>query len=335
MPNKSAMNIFQIETFLIIVETKSISKAAEKAFLSQPTVSHRLQALEDELGFRLLDRSKGQHHVHITLKGEQFIPIAHKWMDLWQDVKQLSAAGSNYPITLGSTGAINTYILPDFFKEILRKDERAPFDLEVRSGDNDDIYALSRSREIDIGLITGGSDLPTTLPRDEGLPGKSQFSWHGPNPETIGERLSITPLFSEKLLLLKLKAAAETDRTAYHPSELDVKNELFFSCTPGYQKWHSKWWGAAGKPYAMIDSEHLISDFLNHKDMWVVVPASVAEAMAAKGQYEAYDILYPPDKRICYRLLPRNVNEDHSAGVTLFDRRLKDYLAGLNFIAVY
>ena len=46
------MDLSEIETFLTIVNTKSITKTADILFLSQPTVSHRLKALEKELGFR-------------------------------------------------------------------------------------------------------------------------------------------------------------------------------------------------------------------------------------------------------------------------------------------
>ena len=53
------MNQAEIETFLMIVKTKNITKTAENLFLSQPTVSHRLKLLEDELNVKLLNRKKG------------------------------------------------------------------------------------------------------------------------------------------------------------------------------------------------------------------------------------------------------------------------------------
>ena len=48
------MNLAEIETFLTIVNTKSITRTADLLFLSQPTVSHRLTSLENELGFPLV-----------------------------------------------------------------------------------------------------------------------------------------------------------------------------------------------------------------------------------------------------------------------------------------
>ena len=44
------MNYQDIKTFLTIVSSSSLSKAAEVLFVSQPALSHRLSALEEELG---------------------------------------------------------------------------------------------------------------------------------------------------------------------------------------------------------------------------------------------------------------------------------------------
>ncbi|RLD99620.1 MAG: LysR family transcriptional regulator [Aquificota bacterium] len=50
------MDIKQLEAFVQVVEAGSFSRAAERLFLSQPTVSVHVQSLEESLGTRLLDR---------------------------------------------------------------------------------------------------------------------------------------------------------------------------------------------------------------------------------------------------------------------------------------
>lgn len=67
------MNLAEIETFLTIVNTKSITRTADLLFLSQPTVSHRLNSLENELGFPLVIRNKGHKQVELTPKGMDFV----------------------------------------------------------------------------------------------------------------------------------------------------------------------------------------------------------------------------------------------------------------------
>ena len=60
------MDLADIEMFLSIVSTKSISKTADALFLSQPTVSHRLKLLEKELNCSLILRSKGFKQIELT-----------------------------------------------------------------------------------------------------------------------------------------------------------------------------------------------------------------------------------------------------------------------------
>ena len=67
------MNFSEIETFLMIVQTKNITKTSENLYLSQPTVSHRLKSLEDELNTKLVVRKKGHKTIELTPKGEEFI----------------------------------------------------------------------------------------------------------------------------------------------------------------------------------------------------------------------------------------------------------------------
>jgi len=50
------MELRYLEIFCKVVELKSFSKAAEALFLTQPTISNHIKALEDEVGIQLLDR---------------------------------------------------------------------------------------------------------------------------------------------------------------------------------------------------------------------------------------------------------------------------------------
>lgn len=72
------MNYTDIQTFLAIVSSPSLSKAAESLYISQPALSHRLGALEKELGTELIARQKGVRSIELTDAGMRFIPIAKK-----------------------------------------------------------------------------------------------------------------------------------------------------------------------------------------------------------------------------------------------------------------
>ena len=61
----------EIEAFLTIVRTGSISAAAEVLYVTQPALSRRIRALEQELGYQLFIRKKGLRNVGLTAEGRK------------------------------------------------------------------------------------------------------------------------------------------------------------------------------------------------------------------------------------------------------------------------
>lgn len=74
------MNTIQLSCFVEVVAQLSFSKAAEALHVSQPTVSHQIKALEDELGCALLVRST--RTARLTDDGFAFLEYANDILDL-------------------------------------------------------------------------------------------------------------------------------------------------------------------------------------------------------------------------------------------------------------
>lgn len=73
---------FKIRTlryFLTVVGEGSITRAAEKLFVAQPSLSQRIRTFEEMLGFALFDRSHGQFV--LTPEGKAFLPIAKQLVE--------------------------------------------------------------------------------------------------------------------------------------------------------------------------------------------------------------------------------------------------------------
>ncbi|MZR31157.1 LysR family transcriptional regulator [Sneathiella litorea] len=68
------MDIYQLRYFLAIVETNNFSRAAERAFVSQPTLSTGIKKLETELGTPLFNRDARK--ISLTEAGRRFLPHA-------------------------------------------------------------------------------------------------------------------------------------------------------------------------------------------------------------------------------------------------------------------
>lgn len=86
------MEISQLEIFLAVAETGSITKAATKLLRAPSNVSTRIQQLERELGVKLLVRDKRQSS--LSADGELFLDHAQKIIDMVNDAKAFSTQGT-------------------------------------------------------------------------------------------------------------------------------------------------------------------------------------------------------------------------------------------------
>ncbi|WP_105317769.1 LysR family transcriptional regulator [Thermus tenuipuniceus] len=78
------MNLRRLRLFLLLAEERNFHRAAEKAYLSQPALSQQIQALEQELGVKLLERRP----FRLTPAGEVLV---REGRQLLQEVEALKA----------------------------------------------------------------------------------------------------------------------------------------------------------------------------------------------------------------------------------------------------
>jgi DNA-binding transcriptional LysR family regulator len=101
------MNLRFVEAFYWVATLKSVSRAAEKLFLTQSAMSARVAALEEELGALLLDRRDKQFR--LTVAGTRFMTYAQKLLELQREVKAEMGAGQDLVASL-RIGAIESVL---------------------------------------------------------------------------------------------------------------------------------------------------------------------------------------------------------------------------------
>lgn len=79
------MNLRFVEAFYWVATLKSVTRAAEKLFLTQSAMSSRIATLEEELGVLLLDRRDKQFR--LTVAGTRFLGYAQRLLDLQREIK--------------------------------------------------------------------------------------------------------------------------------------------------------------------------------------------------------------------------------------------------------
>ncbi len=81
------MDVKALSYYVAIADQKSINKAAEILYISQPVLSRTVQALEDELGVQLLIRNN--HGIEMTPVGQSLYYYAHSILSQFEEIERL------------------------------------------------------------------------------------------------------------------------------------------------------------------------------------------------------------------------------------------------------
>lgn len=101
------MNLRFVEAFYWVATLKSVTRAAEKLFLTQSAMSSRIAALEEELGVLLLDRRDKQFRM--TTAGTRFLVYAQRLLELQREAKAEMGSGEALAVSL-RIGAIESVL---------------------------------------------------------------------------------------------------------------------------------------------------------------------------------------------------------------------------------
>lgn len=93
------MNSKDVEVFLMVTQTRSLTQAARRLNTTPMTVSRRLASLEEDLGVRLLHRTT--RAIALTDEGEEFLPYAKTLTETEQSARNLFS-----PNKQGATGQL-------------------------------------------------------------------------------------------------------------------------------------------------------------------------------------------------------------------------------------
>lgn len=293
------MNLSEIETFLMIVKTKNITKTAENLFLSQPTVSHRLKSLENELQVNLITSKKGYKQIELTTQGEEFIPIAERWVSIWQEMQRLKDSQEKLYLTIGCTDTLNSAILFDLYRDMLN-DKDQVMNLHIKTHYSYEVYGLLENHDIDLGFV-----------------------YHHLHFKNIVAE----PVLREKMFLIQA-ADTELKKPIIYTDELDPEREIFVSWEANYQIWHDQWVGKGERPRLQVDTFELLFHLLSSEKMWAIAPVSVVDRIRSLRPVYVSEIGNPiqPPERITYKIKHKYPNEATLKAVQLFEDKMDEYL---------
>jgi LysR family transcriptional regulator, hydrogen peroxide-inducible genes activator len=146
------MTLTELRYIVTLAQEQHFGRAADRCYVSQPTLSIAVKKLEDELGVALFERTKSR--VQPTPLGEQIIAQANLVLEQTAAIKDLADAGKDQlssPLSVGAIFTIGPYLLPKFIPHLQQLAQRMP--LYVEEGYTQNLRKKLRNGELDVIII--------------------------------------------------------------------------------------------------------------------------------------------------------------------------------------
>ena len=145
------MEFPQLEAFLEAANRGSFRRAADALYLSQPSISARVQTLEEAFGVVLFHRTA--RGVRLTDMGRTFLPFAQRSMEtlrrgkeVLESVRQTSAGILN----MATARVIGTYVLPETLHKFHKLYPDA--NLHIKVGGSSEVLQMVVDEQVQLGL---------------------------------------------------------------------------------------------------------------------------------------------------------------------------------------
>lgn len=146
------MTLVQLEYIIALETHRHFAVAAEKCFVTQPTLSMQIQKLEESLGVVLFDRKK--HPIEPTPIGTKIIDQARNILNESKKITELIEDEKHEiqgRINVGIIPTLAPYLVPLFVSSFVEKYPKVKLHISEQTTDN--LVKTLRNDQIDIGLL--------------------------------------------------------------------------------------------------------------------------------------------------------------------------------------
>lgn len=292
-----------IIAFFAVLEHGTMTAAAESLYITQPSLSARLHALEAEVGAPLFRRGKGQRRITLTEAGQHFLPLARRWQHLLAETQTFAAAEKREFLHVIAAYTANQYILPPVYQRFLERE--LPVNLWAESMRTYEAVSTVARGDADLAIVDGGLHYDL--------------------------QIQVTPLFRESFLLA-VPATVEMAEPV-EAGALKVEDEILVYGQPEISQWHDYWFGVDARPLLYTDTPMLVETLPSFGRRWSIVPAAAADYHCRHYAARKLRLAHPPVEREFYLVTPRGRPLSDAARALLGD--LRDHLATVEGITVF
>ena len=149
------INLKQLEAFVTTAEFSSFTKAAEALYLTQSTVSAHINAMEQVMGVRLIQRGS-RRRVQLTVEGKQAYDMAKEILNRCQSLQNLGSTIEQCQLSVGASSVPSQYLVPELMSGFLSKNPDSRYMLQ--RGDSERIHQLLKQGDVRIGFVGAAND---------------------------------------------------------------------------------------------------------------------------------------------------------------------------------
>lgn len=145
------MTITQLHYVLAVAEYKNFTLAAEKCFVTQPTLSMQIQKLEEELDVQIFDR--GKKPIQLTDVGQQIVTQARSIVNESNRIKDIVDQQKGYiggDFKIGIIPTVMPTLLPMFITNFTNKYPKVNLIIEERT--TEEIIKMLKSGQLDAAI---------------------------------------------------------------------------------------------------------------------------------------------------------------------------------------
>lgn len=146
------MNLKDLKYLVALADTGHFGKAAERSFVSQPTLSAQLKKLEEFLGVKLVERQP--KNMQLTEVGKQIVVRARRMLDEGEEIIALARSNTDPfagKLKMGLIPTIGPYLLPRVMPKIRKAVPQ--LGLMLYEYQTEALLKRLRDGEIDLGIV--------------------------------------------------------------------------------------------------------------------------------------------------------------------------------------
>lgn len=156
------MNSRQLQYITKVVETGSISKAAEELRISQPSLSQMIRSVEKNLGTTIFDRERSP--ATLTYAGKKYVQAARRILSIEQqllmEVREITSEQSG-KIRLGISMHRAIAFLPEILMQF--KQEHPLVEIEIHELGSSSLEEHAHLQHVDLAFVTSGQTDPDLI----------------------------------------------------------------------------------------------------------------------------------------------------------------------------